>query len=36
MKIMAYHRANGESQRLRFVSEGADHGVNMGGVAGRW
>lgn len=31
---MAYHRANGDSQRLRFVSrERAYHGVNMGGVS---
>ncbi len=31
---MAYHRANGQSQRLRFVSrERAYHGVNMGGVS---
>ena len=31
---MAYHRARGESQRLRFVSrERAYHGVNMGGVS---
>lgn len=31
---MAYHRANGEGQRLRFVSrERAYHGVNMGGVS---
>jgi len=32
--VMAYHRANGESQRLRFVSrERAYHGVNIGGVS---
>ncbi len=32
--VMAYHRARGESQRLRFVSrERAYHGVNMGGVS---
>ena len=32
--VMAYHRANGQSQRLRFVSrERAYHGVNMGGVS---
>ncbi|MEX2518199.1 MAG: aminotransferase class III-fold pyridoxal phosphate-dependent enzyme, partial [Paracoccaceae bacterium] len=32
--VMAYHRANGEGQRLRFVSrERAYHGVNMGGVS---
>ena len=32
--IMAYHRARGESQRLRFVSrERAYHGVNIGGVS---
>lgn len=31
---MVYHRANGQSQRLRFVSrERAYHGVNMGGVS---
>ncbi|MFP4539205.1 MAG: aminotransferase class III-fold pyridoxal phosphate-dependent enzyme [Dichotomicrobium sp.] len=31
---MAYHRARGESQRLRFVSrERAYHGVNIGGVS---
>ena len=31
---MAYHRARGESQRLRFVSrERAYHGVNMGGIS---
>jgi beta-alanine--pyruvate transaminase len=31
---MAYHRARGEGQRLRFVSrERAYHGVNMGGVS---
>eukprot|EP00752_Nemacystus_decipiens_P000664 g664.t1 len=31
---MAYHRANGDAQRLRFVSrERAYHGVNMGGVS---
>ena len=31
---MAYHRANGEAQRIRFVSrERAYHGVNMGGVS---
>ena len=31
---MAYHRANGEGHRLRFVSrERAYHGVNMGGVS---
>ncbi|MEW5424965.1 aminotransferase class III-fold pyridoxal phosphate-dependent enzyme [Amorphus sp. 3PC139-8] len=31
---MAYHRARGESQRLRFVSrERAYHGVNMGGTS---
>ena len=31
---MAYHRARGQSQRLRFVSrERAYHGVNMGGVS---
>lgn len=32
--VMAYHRANGDGQRLRFVSrERAYHGVNMGGVS---
>ena len=32
--VMAYHHANGDSQRLRFVSrERAYHGVNMGGVS---
>ncbi|MEM7191227.1 MAG: aminotransferase class III-fold pyridoxal phosphate-dependent enzyme, partial [Pseudomonadota bacterium] len=32
--VMAYHRANGDAQRLRFVSrERAYHGVNMGGVS---
>ena len=32
--VMAYHRARGESQRLRFVSrERAYHGVNIGGVS---
>lgn len=32
--VMAYHRARGESQRLRFVSrERAYHGVNMGGTS---
>ncbi|MEM7059384.1 MAG: aminotransferase class III-fold pyridoxal phosphate-dependent enzyme [Pseudomonadota bacterium] len=32
--VMAYHRANGQAQRLRFVSrERAYHGVNMGGVS---
>jgi beta-alanine--pyruvate transaminase len=32
--VMAYHRARGEAQRLRFVSrERAYHGVNMGGVS---
>ena len=32
--VMAYHRARGEGQRLRFVSrERAYHGVNMGGVS---
>ncbi len=32
--VMAYHRARGESQRLRFVSrERAYHGVNMGGLS---
>jgi len=31
--VMAYHRARGDSQRLRFVSrERAYHGVNMGGM----
>ena len=31
---MAYHRARGESQRIRFVSrERAYHGVNIGGVS---
>ncbi len=31
---MAYHRANGDGQRLRFVSrERAYHGVNIGGVS---
>ncbi len=31
---MAYHRARGQSQRIRFVSrERAYHGVNMGGVS---
>ena len=31
---MAYHRANGEGQRTRFVSrERAYHGVNIGGVS---
>ena len=32
--VMAYHRAKGDSQRLRFVSrERAYHGVNIGGVS---
>lgn len=32
--VMAYHRARGESQRLRFVSrERSYHGVNMGGTS---
>jgi len=32
--VMAYHRARGESERLRFVSrERAYHGVNIGGVS---
>ncbi|MEM6616404.1 MAG: aminotransferase class III-fold pyridoxal phosphate-dependent enzyme [Pseudomonadota bacterium] len=32
--VMAYHRVNGESQRVRFVSrERAYHGVNIGGVS---
>ena len=32
--VMAYHRARGDSQRLRFVSrERAYHGVNIGGVS---
>jgi beta-alanine--pyruvate transaminase len=32
--VMAYHRARGQSQRLRFVSrERAYHGVNIGGVS---
>ena len=32
--VMAYHRARGDSQRIRFVSrERAYHGVNMGGVS---
>ncbi len=32
--IMAYHRAIGQSQRLRFVSrERAYHGVNLGGIS---
>ncbi|HUF57726.1 MAG TPA: aminotransferase class III-fold pyridoxal phosphate-dependent enzyme [Thermohalobaculum sp.] len=32
--VMAYHRARGQSQRLRFVSrERAYHGVNLGGVS---
>ena len=32
--VMAYHRANGDAQRVRFVSrERAYHGVNMGGVS---
>ncbi len=32
--VMAYHRARGESQRLRFVSrERSYHGVNIGGVS---
>ncbi len=32
--VMAYHRARGEAQRLRFVSrERAYHGVNIGGVS---
>ncbi|AEV35449.1 beta amino acid--pyruvate transaminase [Pseudovibrio sp. FO-BEG1] len=32
--VMAYHRANGDAQRTRFVSrERAYHGVNMGGVS---
>lgn len=32
--VMAYHRARGESQRIRFVSrERAYHGVNIGGVS---
>ena len=31
---MAYHRANGDAQRLRFVSrERAYHGVNIGGIS---
>ncbi|HHS88854.1 MAG TPA: aminotransferase class III-fold pyridoxal phosphate-dependent enzyme [Rhodobacteraceae bacterium] len=31
---MAYHRARGEGQRIRFISrERAYHGVNMGGVS---
>ena len=32
--VMAYHRARGQSQRIRFVSrERAYHGVNIGGVS---
>lgn len=32
--VMAYHRARGQGQRLRFVSrERAYHGVNIGGVS---
>lgn len=32
--VMAYHRANGDAQRTRFVSrERAYHGVNIGGVS---
>ena len=32
--VMAYHRARGEGQRIRFVSrERAYHGVNIGGVS---
>ena len=32
--VMAYHRARGEGQRVRFVSrERAYHGVNIGGVS---
>ncbi len=32
--VMAYHRANGEAQRTRFVSrERAYHGVNIGGTS---
>jgi beta-alanine--pyruvate transaminase len=32
--VMAYHRANGEGQRVRFVSrERAYHGVNIGGTS---
>ncbi len=32
--VMAYHRARGEAQRIRFVSrERAYHGVNIGGVS---
>jgi len=32
--VMAYHRARGQSQRLRFISrERAYHGVNIGGVS---
>ena len=32
--VMAYHRANGDGQRIRFVSrERAYHGVNIGGVS---
>jgi beta-alanine--pyruvate transaminase len=32
--VMAYHRARGDGQRLRFVSrERAYHGVNIGGVS---
>jgi len=32
--VMAYHRARGDGQRIRFVSrERAYHGVNMGGVS---
>lgn len=32
--IMAYHRAKGEAQRIRFVSrERAYHGVNIGGIS---
>ena len=32
--VMAYHRARGDSQRIRFVSrERAYHGVNIGGVS---
>lgn len=32
--VMAYHRARGDSQRIRFVSrERAYHGVNIGGIS---
>ena len=32
--VMAFHRANGEAQRIRFVSrERAYHGVNIGGLS---